>query len=160
MSIPDNHLVDATLLTADGMVELFEIQTLSNTLLRFKSDNTVTYLGNLYEGMAVELKGAGRSSDEQVKRPSLTIVNPEGVLSQRIANGEFEFARVYRRRILYQDMLNNINRYQEEMWLITHCSALNRVTASFELRSPSDRFNTILPARMFILPEFPLVTLQ
>lgn len=158
--IPSNHLTDATLLTADGIVELFEIVMLDGSLLRVKNDNTVTYMGITYEGYAIELKGAGRTSDEQVKRPTLSIVNPNGVFTDRVINGKFEFAKLYRRRVLYNDLLVNSGRYVEEMWLITRCTALAQTMMSFELRAPSDRFNTILPARMFILPEFPLVVLR
>lgn len=161
MSLPPPAMLDdATLLVGDGIVELFEVRPINGTVLYVKANDTVTYQGKTYEGLAIEMKGAGRSSDEQVKRPTLAIANPEGLFSQDIAAGDLDFATLIRRRVLRKDLLANVGRFHEEKWLVSRCTSLTKYSASFELRAPSDRFNAMIPARMFILPEFPLVTLQ
>lgn len=161
MSLPPQaQLDDATLLMGDGIVELFEIRPLGGSVLYIKANDTVVYQGKTYEGIAIELRGAGRSSDEQVKRPTMAVANPEGLFSQDIAAGHLDFATVTRRRVLRKDLLANVGRFHDETWLVGRCTSLTKYSASFELRAPSDRFNALVPARMFILPEFPLVTLQ
>lgn len=161
MSLPPQaQLEDATLLQGDGIVELFEVRTLGGAFIYAKANDTVTFQGKTYEGIAVELRGAGRSSDEQAKRPTLSVANPEGLFSQNIAAGDLDFATVVRRRVLRADLLADIGRFHEEKWLVRRCTSLTKHSASFELSPPGDRFNALIPARLFILPEFPLVTMQ
>jgi phage-related protein len=157
---PESHLVEGQKLEADGEVLLFEIQLVSGSVIRLKANDDVTYLGHLYEGMAIQLGGDGQSADSELNRPKLTIVNPEGAFSPAIDRGDLNKATVIRRRVLYADLIANRSVYQESSWTLSRVVALNKQGASFELRGTGDQQFFVIPARQFVPPEFSQVSLS
>ena len=157
---PAAQLQDAVKLEADGIVDLFQIELTSGGIIRVKDNESATWNGSLWEFLPVKLTGLAWSSDEQVARPTLVVANPEGAFSLHVAGGAVDNAIVRRLRVLYDDFRNNRARYLEEVWYCSRVISLTRQTISLELRTLSDRVNAVLPARMFVPPEFNLVTLQ
>lgn len=161
MSQPSTaHLQDSVLLTADGKVELFQITLLSGAAFYFKNNDTVTYQGLTYEGVALSFSGSKRTSNEETPRPTLTLVNPAGVLSQQVLAEAFDFAAVIRRQVLRAELDAGTGTPYEEKYFISRTNGLTKRQVTFELRGYSDRFNAQVPARMFIIPDFPMVTLS
>lgn len=151
---------DRLKLSADGIVELFEITLAGGAgTLYLKSNNTVTWQGHTWEGIAIQLTGYGNTSEEELSRPSLSIANPNGILSQYIINGHLEKSLVKRKRVLLEHITGNQNIFQQQSWYISRVTQINKTIASFELRNPIDGPNILCPARMFIPPEFPGVSL-
>lgn len=157
---PSSHQQDAVLLTGDGKVDLFEIITIGGEKFYLKNNDTVTYNNITYEGAYVQFSGSKRTSNEETPRPSLTLVNPEGVLSRYVLNEMFDFGQVIRRQVLRTDLDNNTGNVYEEKYFISRATALTKRSVTFELRGYSDRFNAMIPARMYTLPDFPMVSLQ
>lgn len=152
---------DRIKLSADGEVQLFRIDLRNNGgVLRFKADNDVTWQGNLYEGSAVQMSGYKRTADEEVSRPTLTMANPAGILTAHAQSGRLERSIVTRYKVLYQNLVNNLNIFEQDTWYISRVVAITKVSIVVELRNPVDGPNFVTPARMYIPPEFPAVSLQ
>lgn len=150
---------DRVKLTADGIVELVQIELALGGTLRLKNNDTVTWQGNEWEGLALQFQGYGNSADEELSRPTLSIANPEGVLSQYILSGQLEKSIVKRIRVLRQNLLADLNIFEQQSWYISRVITVNKLMASFELRNPLDGPNFLCPARMFLPPDFPAVSL-
>ena len=159
-SYPASHVEDSLKLIADGIVDLFQIQLVEGGTVYIKNNNTVTYLGNTYEGIAVKLSGVGNSSGDDKARPSLDVANPEGVFSALVGQGKLEGAVVVRIRVLYTHLINNTNINMQQSWTVNKVSSLNRSSISLELRNTLDGSYFKLPARVFAPPEFPMVSLS
>lgn len=157
---PTDHQWDAVKLTGDGKVDLFEIVCLDGMKFFLKNSDTVTYNSVTYEGVALQFGGSRRTSKEETPRPSLTLVNPEGVLSQYVLDELFDFGKVVRRQLLRAELDGNTGAPYEEKYFIARATSLTKRSVTFELRGYSDRFNANIPARMYILPDFPMVSLQ
>lgn len=160
-SSPVTHLEEAQKLTADALVDLFTI-TLKNdpAIFRFKSDDTVTWQGQVYEGMACRMTGDTRSSDGEESRPSLQVMNPLGVFNAAAVSGKLDLATVTRRRVLRQHVLDNVGIYEQRMWYVGRIRELiSGQSITFELRNMTEGANFQIPCRMYIPPEFPTVSL-
>ena len=160
MSIPVEHKQDGHELVGDGVVELFKIRLTSGTLIHIKNDDTLTWQGDTYEGIALQLTGVAHNSDEERSRPNLTVANPEGMFSTMIRDGNLDGAIVTRFRVLREHVLNDNNISQQQSWALTRVVSLNREKISVELRDQMDGQFFLTPARMFIPPEFPQVSLS
>ncbi len=150
---------DSYSLTPDGIVDLFRITLRTGAFLHLKLNDTVTWQGDVYESCPIQLTGVSRSSDGQANRPSLTIANPDNILSPFIINGYLDRAFVTRKSVLYQNMLNNLNICDERLWVISRCTLLTNQLATFELRDVIDGPNYRCPVRLYLPPDFPFVTL-
>lgn len=161
MTTPESHVSEAHKLTADGLVDLFEItlQTVP-VVLRYKNENSVTWQGNLYEGIAIRLAGDRRSADEEEARPTLTMMNPIGIFNPYVRAGYFDLATVVRKRVLRQHLEADVNLYEQRMWFVSRPRELiANQGLTLEMRNMSEGPNFFLPVRQFIPPEFPSVTL-
>ena len=159
---PKTHLQEAEKLTADGFVDLYEIRLKTvNTILRIKNNNSVTYLGNFYEGFPCEMSGEKRSSDDEESRPQLRIMNPEGVFNSLVRSRLLDQATVIRRRALLAHVTGNVNIFQQRMWYVSRPSeVIAGQSVTLELRGMTEGPNIQIPARMFIPPAFPMVRLR
>jgi lambda family phage minor tail protein L len=153
-------LEDGEQLEADGIVELFEIVCPNGLSLALKQNDTVSYMGKTYEGTAIQISGVSKRSDGEQSRPTLTVTNPLGIYNTLAVSGNFEFARVDRTRVLRKHLLANLDVKQVNSWYIYQVAQCDDEVISFSLRAITDRFNSYLPARMFIPPDFPMVTLK
>ncbi|WP_454287265.1 hypothetical protein [Rhizobium arsenicireducens] len=161
MTAPVSHLQEAQKLTADALVDLFTV-SLKNlpVVFRFKHDDTKIWQGNTYEGMACRLTGDNRSADGEESRPSLQVMNPLGIFNAAAVAGQLDMAVVTRRRVLREHLDANVNIYDQRMWYIGRIRELiTGQSISFELRNMTEGANFQIPSRMFIPPDFPLVSL-
>jgi phage-related protein len=145
---------------ADGKVYLFEITLKTNVQFNFKRFESVTWQGKTYEAMEIALSEIGRNSSEEAVRPTLSMANPDGLLTYSVLTGDWNNAEVVRRTVLYDDMINNRGSQVIERWSVSRITRCDYQAFALELRSPADRLNAIIPARTFNPPEFPFVTLR
>lgn len=156
--IPDTHKIENLKLEADAYVDLFQIDLYNKTTLRLKVGDDIEWAGYLWEGYPIELSGHELDS-EKLSRPTLRVVNPEGIFSSLFISGDIEKATLYRYRVLRQDLDNNREIYQRLKWIIWNVKSITKNYAELELRNPMDGNNFNVPARLFIQPDFPSVTL-
>lgn len=156
--IPDTHKIENLKLEADAYVDLFQIDLYNKTTLRLKAGDDIEWAGYLWEGYPIELSGHELDS-EKLSRPTLRAVNPEGIFSSLFISGDIEKATLYRYRVLRQDLDNNREIYQRLKWIIWNIKSITKNYVELELRNPMDGNNFNVPARLFIQPDFPSVTL-
>jgi phage-related protein len=161
MSVPLSHIEESQKLTADAQIDLYEI-TLKNlpVVFRFKNNNTVVWRANEYEGLACQLTGDTRLADGEESRASLRVMNPYGVFNMPALVGDLDLATVVRKRILLQHLESNANIFEQRMWYVGRISELiSGQSITMELRNMTEGPSFQIPVRMYIPPEFPLVSL-
>lgn len=157
--IPQSHRENNEKLVSDGYVHLFEIKLRNGDYLYFKENNTVKWQGRTWTGIPMAFEGYSSASGESLSRPTLSIANPEGSFSTFIRDGILLRSVITRYSVLYQDILNDNNIYQKKVWVAWNVPQLTRDMLQLELRNPMDGVNFDVPARMYLPPEFPSVTL-
>lgn len=161
MTAPLTHLQESQKLTADALVDLFIIDLKNDPVtLRFKTDNTVTWLGDTYEGVACQLTGDTRTAEGEEPRPSLVVMNPFGVWNDAAIRDQLDLALVTRRRVLRAHLEGNVAIYQQHRWYVSRVRDLiSGQSITFELRALTEGPNFQIPVRQYMPPEFPFVTL-
>lgn len=158
--VPLTHMQEANKLEADGVVELFQIVLVDNeTTLYLKNNNDAVWQGNTYEGTAIGLDGVARSANDERSRPSLKIVNPQGIYSKLIDEGLMDGATVSRIRVLKTHLDDDIGIYTRQSWRVHRTVSMTNEYAIFELRDRLDGQFFQIPGRMFLPPEFGQVSL-
>lgn len=159
MSAPITHLQEGQKLTATALVDLYQINLKNSVVVyRFKNDNTVSWQGFTYEGMACKMSGDSQMADAEETRPSLRILNPLGVFNESAKSGALDLAVVTRKRVLRTHLESNTNIFQQRMWYVGRISELISGQAiTLDLRNMTDGPNFQIPVRMYIPPEFPMV---
>ena len=109
---PISHIEESLKLTADSIIDLYELRTKGNAIVRFWNGPTRTWNMMTFEGVACQLTGESQSSESQYARPLLTVVNPDNSFGLFAAQGVFDLAIVTRYRVLQQDFINNNPIYQ------------------------------------------------
>lgn len=162
MTIPVSHLQESQKLTADGLVDLYEITLKTKpVIVRVKNDDTVVWQGATWEGWPVLLQGDKRSADSEEARPTLRIHNPLGLFNPYARDGDLEYATVVRKRVLREHIDSDTNFYQQRMWFVARVREVTAGQAvTLELRSFHDGPLFLLPGRLYIPPEFPVVNLS
>lgn len=159
MTLPESHRQNNEKLVADGYVELFEIVLRNGETIRLKENNTVQWLGKTWTGVPLSFEGYSSAAGDKLSRPVMTLVNPDGVFSTFVRDGHILKAAITRYSVLYDDVLNNRNVFHKKVWIAWNIPQLTRDMIQVELRNPMDGVNFDVPARMYIPPEFPSVTL-
>lgn len=161
MSEPATHIDDSLGLTGDGIVYLFTVTLpLENVTFRFKNNDTVTWQGQVYEGLPCQLQGEARTSDDAESRPSLRIYNPGGIFNDPAIEGRLYRGIVTRKRVLRTHLENNNNIYIQRQWFIERPRELvSGQYITLELRDMSEGPNFQIPVRQYIPPQFPTVSL-
>lgn len=159
MALPESHRQNNEKLVADGYVELFEITLRNGDTIRLKENNTVQWQNKTWTGVPLSFEGYSSAAGEQLSRPVMTVVNPEGYFSTIVRDGHLLKATVTRYSVLYDDIVNNRNVFHKKVWIAWNIPQLTRDMIQVELRNPMDGVNFDVPARMYIPPEFPSVTL-
>lgn len=158
--VPASHMEDGLKLDADGIVDLYQIILADNAgIIYLKKDHDVTWQGNHYEGTGVMLDGVAQHSDDEVSRPKFTIFNPNGVYSYLLDRGMLDFATVVRYRVLKEHIDYDLPIYRRQQWRVSRIASVKNPAITLELRDILDGQNYTTPARMFIPPDFPLVSL-
>lgn len=160
LPIPEEHKEENLKLSADAYVDLYHIQLKSGANFYLKNGDPVEWGGNTWESMPISITGYEMSSGEQVSRPKLQMVNPEGVFSKAILDGDLNKAWLYRYRVLRRDLEADRGIYQLIMWVIWMPTNVNKNYVVFELRNPLDGNNFYIPSRQYLPPDFPTVTFK
>ena len=161
---PLSQLQEAQKLTADALVDLFQITLAgapTTTVAYFTPGQTVTWQGNTYDAMACKLSAKTRSSTEQKARPTLVVLNPLGVFTSPALAGYFEGSSLIHYRVLYQHLINDVAISSRTFWRVSRVfGIMSGQSISFELRAASDGPAFTIPARKY-MPDagFPFVTL-
>lgn len=175
-SVPEEHLEDAQKLIADGIVQLYEIKLADGTYRYFKPDNSVRWNNKDWMGLPILFEGYSTAQGDSYSRPTLSIANPDNInnldgnarstLSSLVLPTEsypyglLNRAVINRYLVLYEDLINNRPIYQKKTWIVWFIKTINKNMIQVELRNPMDGVNFNVPARMYIPPEFPFVTLK
>lgn len=159
MTVPASHLEEAQKLSADGLVDLWEIHLNPTGILYLKLNNTVTWQGKTFDGMGIKIGTVSKSANDEASRPTLMLQNYNGLFSSFVQQGVFEKAMVYRYRVLPQHIESNSNIFHRQFWMVSRVSGLKKEGIQLELRAPSDGPFFVVPARMYIPPEFPSVSM-
>lgn len=159
MSVHEQILVDAHKLEADGIVELFRFALIPSGEVNLKANNTVTWRGKTYEGWGIALGGVANSSDEEATRPQLVLANPEGIITALVLENQLTGALITRFRVLKDDLDNNRNRFVRHIFKIYRTVSITKEMAVFECRNILDSPFSRIPARVYIPPDFPSVSL-
>jgi lambda family phage minor tail protein L len=161
-AIPQSHIDDAYKLDGDAKVDLFKIvlnQTAGSTVICLTAKQEVTWQGMTFESIPVSLAQEGTNATGEWKRPKFTLANPDGIWSAFIAQGKLDGAQITRYRVLKPHVDTDTGIYQMNTWRISKPLSLNKTMAVFELRSPLDGQQFLLPGRAFYPPEYPHVSL-
>lgn len=158
ISIPDEHKEENLKLTGEPYVDLFEFVLYNDTHIFLKAGDTVSWNNHDWEGYPISMSGYEISS-EKLSRPTMRVVNPEGVFSSIFISGELEKAKVNRFRVLRRDIDLDRPVFQLLTWILWNVKSITKDYAEFELRNPMDGNNFITPGRQYMPPDFPTVTL-
>lgn len=160
---PSSHVQSAHDITADAIVDLFELTlvgTPTPTVVRFRDGPKTVWQSKTYESMACKLMGHQLNADGGKSRPSLTVMNPAGLFNSFVFAGYLDGAQVVRRRVLRQHLETNVNLSDPNYWFVARVKDLiSGQGITMELRSLSDGPDLQVPARTFMPPAFPFVTL-
>lgn len=163
MSTPNAHLAEAQKLTADALVDLFEVFLVGapgGTYVRFTNGQTVTWQTKTYEQLGCKFSTVSRTAEGERSRPTLTVINPAGIFNSYAFKGYFEQATLIRKRVLLQHLASNTALSDDTVWYISRVKEMIAdQSVTFELRALSDGPDLMIPARVFIPPSFPFVTL-
>jgi hypothetical protein len=159
--LPLNHVEDALKLQADGKVHLFELSPLSGGTIYFKTDNDVTWRGNLYEGLPCALTGE-EFSTEGTPTPRLTIGDENVDLlpfKGLIHDGHLDGATVVRKTVLVDDLINDRNIFQRTTFRVKRPEGYSRTKIPLVLATWSGAVSQTVPFRQYVPPAFPWVDL-
>jgi phage-related protein len=158
--IPATHAAENQKLQADAYVDLFEIALVPSGLILVKNNDTITWQGKTFDGFAIQLTGAAKSTDGRRARPALTFPDPDGIFSPYVDSGALDKALVTRKRVLRADLDANRNVYQARTWRVGRvASHVPGTQVALELRELSDGPLFVIPGRQFLPPAFPVVSL-
>jgi phage-related protein len=159
-AVPQSHIDDAHSPVAAGIVELFHVILNDGSNLYLKPNNTVTWCGNTYEGIGIQISGVMSGSDAtNISRPSLVVANALGAFSSFVVQGKLNRAQVMRYRVLDTDIATNNFIFVRQSWKVWRVMSMNKTSITMELRSQLDLPALTVPARQFLPPDFPSVTL-
>lgn len=160
-ALPANHITDSLSLKADARINLFELYPLPGGTIYFKSDNTVTWLGNVYEGLPCALSGEEWDTEKtvtprlQIGQENLDLLPFKGL----VHDGYLDGASITRRVLLLDDLVNNRNIKQTIQYRVKRVESYSRSSITLQLTSLSSAVKQTVPFRQYLPPEFPWVDL-
>lgn len=157
-------------LAHDAIIEMYEVDVtpLGGALLRFYSgtnalNQSLTWQANIYQAYPIEAEGFDIKSEGPLPRPTLKVANVLGLIGALCYQyGGLKGAKVTRKRTLakYLDAVNfagGVNasadpnmHYPDEVWFIDRKAQHNREVVAFEMVSPIDAGDLVLPRRQVI----------
>ena len=159
--LPPNHIANALSLEADGEVWLFELHPLAGGSVYFKSDDSIIWQGNTYEGIPCSLTGE-EFDTAKMPQPRLRIGQEDVDLlpfKGLIHDGYLDGATIIRHKILVDDLINNRNIKQSTYFRVKNPESYSRTQISLVLASYSSAVKQTLPFRQYVPPDFPWVEL-
>lgn len=159
MSVPTEQIADAHKLTADAKVKLFHIILTSGAHLYLKANDDAVWQGHTWEGIGIKIGESSNSSGEDVSRPQLVVSNQAGAFSYFVVSKALDRATVLVLEVLRRHLDNNQPIYSQKTWTVSRIVSLNTSLITLELRNQLDGPNLIVPARCYLPPEFPTVSI-
>jgi len=166
MSTPTRELES---LTPSAVIELFMLDTtaLGGTLYRFHAGTNglkqpIVWQGNTYQNFPIQAEGFEWNGKGQVPRPVLRVANVTGLIGLLcLSTDDLLGATVTRKRTfakyLDADNFSTGNpaadptaEFPEDIYAIDRRSLENKYVVEFELASPLDALNVLLPRRQVI----------
>lgn len=159
--IPYQQQQDAHSLSPDGIVELYQIDLISNPAktIYLTGKQSRTWQGTIYEQIPCTMTEATLNSSGEVSRPKFSVANPSGMFSAFVAAGQLDNAIVTRFRLRRTDYENDVNAALINIWRVSRIMTVTKDLVACELRSVLDGQNFLLPGRQFFPPDFPHVSL-
>lgn len=159
--IPYSHQQEAHSLNPAGIVELYQIDLLSNPprSIFITGKDGRTWQGTQYESIPCNMSETAQNSSGEVSRPKFSVANPAGMFSAFVAAGQLDNATVTRLRVHRADYENDVNNFLINIWRVSRIVSVTRDLVVVELRSVLDGQNFKLPGRQFYPPDFPHVSL-
>lgn len=161
-TIPISHVEDAHKLQADAEIFLYELYPISGGALYFKNDNTVTWRGNVYEGIPVSISGEKLSADSSTPTPRL-VIGQENVdllpFKALLNDGHIDYARIVKHKVLLENLKNDLNIKQTTYYRVKKLESYSRSRITLLLSTFSGAVNQSYPFRQYTPPAFPWVDL-
>lgn len=158
----DTNIQHAQKLAPDGEVTLFELTTRGGTTIYIKNGPDVTYLGNLYEGIPVNLGAEKRSVEGSNERPTFTIGGDDVDLSSlkpALYSGLVDGGVLVKHIVQVEDLKANNNVKITSQYRIKQIQSYNRTNINMILARFSPSTQTTIPYRKYTRPAFPYVKL-
>lgn len=160
--LPQSHALENEKLIVDGYVSLFrfdlDVDGERQTLF-LKNNNSVNWQGHRWEGLPLSFEGYESSTLTAPRRPTFMCANPDKSFTPYLRDGRLTRGKMTRYKVLYDDILNDVNVFQKSTWIVWNVTAFSRSSIVLELRAPIDGFNVVAPPRAYRPPEFPAVVL-
>lgn len=161
-NIPAEHIADAHSLSADGEIELFELTPNDGSgVIRFKTDNTVTWLTHEYTGgLPLQMTGEKKTSDSGLSMPKLVIGQPDfsiAIFKPLIYDGFLDNAVILKYTVLRDNLINNRSIFEVRTYRVKRVEEYSRSKVSLQLATLSDSLGFSMPYRTYTPPAFPSV---
>jgi len=160
-NIPVEHVTDSHQLVADARIDLFEMTPSGGSgVVRFKNENTVTWRGNEYSGVPLQISGEKKTSDSGLVMPTLTIGQENIDLSlfkPLVYDGYLDNAIIVRITVLLDNLINNRLIRELQTYRVKTVQSYGRSQIVLQLATLSDSLGFEMPYRQFLPPDFPSV---
>lgn len=158
--LPTGMKTTAQDLAPDAIVSLFRLDLRDGSIIRFNPHYDLNWNGQTWSFIACTLSDITRDPTGKISRPKFTFVNPAGIFSSVVQQGNLDNAGLTRYRMLKADLdAGNVNAYVTEKYFITKIVSINKDMVTTECRDVFDGPLFRLPARGYYPPEFPHVSL-
>lgn len=151
---------DAFELNGGAIVSLFELVLTDGTLFRMSPKRSYVWRGDLYEDVPCHLTQVQKNAGGERSRPRFSVVNPGGMFTEAVQARHLEGARLTRRRILLQDLENDLEAAVSHTVRVSRIVTMNKEMIVAECRHPLDMAAFSLPHRSFRPPEFRYVRVR
>ena len=164
-------------LLPDTIIELYEIDLgEQDGIFRFHpgtiSSSNIVFDGRTYISIPVDAAGFEKKGDGKMPRPTLTVANLEGLMSDAIKTRSDLVGHMFTRKRTFLKYLDSVNfpnsfnpfaipdpeaRFSDDRFLINKKSQENKFFVEFELISPLEYEGAKLPARIMVANYCPWV---
>ena len=159
--IPLEHIQDSHKLLADGRVDLFELTPSGGTgVIRFKSDNDVTWRGQTFTGIPLSVNGEKQDATGGLSMPKMTLGQDNIDLSPfkgLVYDGYLDNAIILRQTVLLDNLVNNRLIREMMTYRVKRVEQYSRTVIMLQLATLSDSLGFSLPYRQYLPPAYPSV---
>lgn len=158
-----DHIRESQSLQMDGYVHLLHLRAFprgsAEVNVYLSVDIERVWKGVTFEAVPWHIPDTSQSSDGELSRPVLTIFNAEGLFTRYALGKYLDNAEVTRYSILSQHFDAGVDSYIRGVWRVSSILSATKQLIAAQLRGPLDGPTVRMPARRFISPEFPQVSL-
>lgn len=147
-------------LTPEAIVRLFVIELRNGALFRLSPYERITWRGDVYEPVPCDLTEVTQDANGKITRPKFVLVNPGGVFTPAVYEGQLDNAWISRFRVMKSDIDANINAFSRERFRVSRVLSITDPLITLELRDILDGHPFQIPADSYLPPDFPHVRLS